>query len=212
MTARRAAARRALSGEGLPIRPRARVGLFGGSFDPPHAGHAHVARTALRRLGLDQVIWLVSPGNPLKTRTPADTRSRLEAIRSLAGERRMIASDIERRLGLRYSADLIRWLRLRHPNARFVWIMGADNLAGFSRWRDWAGILRTVPVAVVARPGHPRGGGLAPSFGRFRSARLPASAARRLALARPPAWIFLPAPLKSVSSTALRAAHGRAAN
>jgi nicotinate-nucleotide adenylyltransferase len=183
-----------------------RVGLYGGSFDPPHAGHAHVARTALTRLGLDQVLWLVSARNPLKTRNePADLPSRMAAARGLARGPLMRVSDMESRIGARYTLDLLGVLKARYPGVRFVWIMGADNLAGFQHWRGWETLFRTVPICVVSRPGAWPRAAFSPAARRFASARRPASAARRLADQAPPAWVYLNAPLKAVSSTALRA-------
>jgi nicotinate-nucleotide adenylyltransferase len=188
-----------------------RVGLLGGSFNPAHEGHAHVARTAMTRLGLDRVIWLVSPQNPLKSaRGTADLAQRMAGARALASGPGMIVSDLEARLGSRYTLDLIRTLRRRYPAVRFVWLMGGDNLASFHRWRGWDEIMRLVPVCVVARPGWGPAGRLAPAARRFGWARRPASEARRLAATPPPAWIYLTAPLNSASSTAIRAARGEA--
>jgi nicotinate-nucleotide adenylyltransferase len=160
-----------------------RIGLFGGSFNPPHEGHAHVAQTALHQLGLDRVIWLVSPGNPLKGAPPA-IGERLAAVRRLARGPRMIVSDVEARLGTRYTVDTIGDLKRRFPGVQFVWIMGSDNLASFHHWKNWRGIARSVPLAVVPRPG-------------FSVRSAPAS--RLLKVTR------LHAPLNDASSTALRA-------
>jgi nicotinate-nucleotide adenylyltransferase len=183
-----------------------RVGLLGGSFNPAHEGHAHIARTALVRLGLDKVIWLVSPQNPLKSaEDTASLEARMASARTQASGPGMIVSDLEARLGTRYTLDLIRTLRARYPTVRFVWLMGADNLASFHRWRGWEEIMRLVPVCVVARPGWGLQGRLSPAARRFAWARRPASEARRLATARPPAWVYLPAPLNYESSTAIRA-------
>ena len=190
---------------GFTLKPGMRVGLFGGSFNPPHQGHAHVARTALVRMRLDRVIWLVSPQNPLKRGQPADLAERLAATRRLARGPSMIVSDIETRLGTRYTIDLIRILKARFPGVHFVWIMGADSLASFHQWRGWNEILTTVPMAVVARPGSQLRGGLAPAAARFNRVRRPATAASQLPLTAPPAWIYLPARLNHASSTALRA-------
>lgn len=184
-----------------------RVGLFGGSFDPPHAGHAHVAETALLRLGLDRVIWLVSPGNPLKAGS-APLAGRLEAARELAakaaGGRAMIVSAAEGRLGSRYTIDTVRVLQARFPGVRFVWIMGGDNLAQVHRWRGWTQLFASVPIAVVARPGALLEGRFSPAARRFAARRLPGRAARLLPIAAPPAWTYLRAPLNPASSTALR--------
>jgi nicotinate-nucleotide adenylyltransferase len=189
---------------GFDLAPGMRVGLYGGSFNPAHAGHAHVAETARVRLGLDRVIWLVSPQNPLKHRKAADLDERMAEVRRLAHGPSMIVSDLESKIGSAYTIDVIRVLKARYPGVRFVWIMGADNLVSFHRWRGWTQIMRLVPVAVVSRPGYALAGGLAAAARRFSGARRPASQARTLALARPPAWIYLTAPFKFVSSTALR--------
>lgn len=186
-----------------------RVGLYGGSFNPVHAGHAHVARTALTRLRLDRVIWLVSPQNPLKPEhDTADLASRMAGAARMADHPRMMVSDLETRIGATYTIDTLRRLKARYPRVRFVWIMGADNLAQFHRWRGWAGILRLAPVAVIDRPGLGLKGRLAPAARRFARARLPEGQAGRLALTPPPAWVYLTAPLNHASSTALRKPRG----
>jgi nicotinate-nucleotide adenylyltransferase len=184
-----------------------RVGLFGGSFDPAHDGHVHVAETALRRLRLDRVIWLVSPQNPLKVgRGPAPLERRMIGAQALAQGPSMIVSDVEARIGSRYTLDTIRILKARFPGVQFVWLMGSDNLAGFHRWRGWDQIMRAMPLAVVARPGALHASRVAPAARRFAHARLSSRAAVRLPGAKAPAWTFLRAPLNTASSTALRAA------
>ena len=195
---------------GFHLEPGMRVGLFGGSFNPAHDGHQHVAETARRRLGLDRVIWLVSPQNPLKpSHETASLAERMAGARAKARGPSMIVSDAESRMGSRYTLDTLRILKARHPGVRFVWLMGADNLAGFHRWRGWAQILGLAPVAVIARPGSSLKGCGGPMARRFAAARLPVQAAIRLAEAPPPAWIYLPAPLNFASSTALRARQAR---
>lgn len=189
---------------GLNLAPGMRVGLFGGSFNPAHAGHAHVAETALRRLKLDRVIWLVSPQNPLKS--SRDMRSlpdRMVGARAFARGPRMVVSDAETRLGTQYTIDTIRALKARYPRVAFVWLMGSDSLAGFHRWRDWRQILRALPVAVVARPGSTLKALTSPAARRFPAAQ---RSARGLFAAEPPAWAFLSGPLHNQSSTALRRA------
>jgi len=182
-----------------------RVGLYGGSFNPAHEGHAHVARTAQVRLGLDRVIWLVSPQNPLKRESAGDLAERVAGARRVAKGPAMIVTDLEARLGIRYTIDLVRVMRARYPGVRFVWVMGGDSLAGFHRWRGWAEIMRLVPMCVVARPGWALKGRLAPAARRFAWARRPASEALRLAALPPPAWTYLTAPLNFASSTEIRA-------
>ncbi len=197
-------------GDGLPIwgdRRRLRVGLLGGSFNPAHAGHLQVARLALSRLRLDQVWLLVSPGNPLKPRVGmASLADRLGSARAISDGRRIIATDIERRLGTSYTRDTLLRLRRLFPRVRFVWLMGADGLAELTRWRRWRDIVRTVPIAVLPRPGynHRALGGAAAR--RLVHARRPGDAASVLAGSTAPAWVFLPAPETAISATALRSA------
>ena len=182
-----------------------KVGLYGGSFNPAHEGHAHVAETARQRLGLDRVIWLVAPQNPLKS--SAETQpldARLAGARALARDRGMIVSDVEARLGTRYTLDTVLALKARFPGVRFVWIMGADSLAGFHRWRGWTQIMRALPVAVVSRPWISLKSRSSPAARRFAAARIPFGRAKSLADHPAPAWVFLYGPLNFQSSTALR--------
>lgn len=190
---------------GFTLAPGMRVGLFGGSFNPAHEGHAHVAETALQRLELDRVIWLVSPQNPLKPRgETADLAERMAQARRYARGPAMIVSDAESRLGSQYTIDIIRSLKARFPGVRFVWIMGADSLAGFHRWRGWTEIMREVPVAVVSRPWIGLKSRLSPAARRFARFRRPSASASLLPGMGPPAWVFLRGPLNYQSSTSLR--------
>jgi nicotinate-nucleotide adenylyltransferase len=191
---------------GFHLEPGMRVGLFGGSFNPAHEGHAHVAETAMRRLELDRVIWLVSPQNPLKS--SAETRplaERLVEARRWARGNGMIVSDAETRLGSQYTIDTLRVLRARFPGVKFVWVMGADSLATFHRWRGWTQIMREAPVAVISRPWVSLRARTSPAARRFAFARWPASAAAKLPDATAPAWVYLTGPLNFASSTAMRA-------
>ncbi|WP_395673280.1 nicotinate-nucleotide adenylyltransferase [Phenylobacterium sp.] len=190
---------------GFHLEPGMRVGLYGGSFNPAHEGHAHVAETALRRLGLDRVIWLVSPQNPLKpTHETADLANRMAGARRMANGPAMIVSDAETRLGSRYTIDTLRALKARHPGVKFVWIMGADSLASFHRWRGWTQIMEEVPVAVVSRPWISMKSRFSPAAIRFRRFRRPSAQARGLAAAPAPAWVFLRGRFNFQSSTLLR--------
>lgn len=192
--------------DGLGLMPGMTVGLFGGSFNPAHDGHAHVAETALQRLDLDRVIWLVSPQNPLKdTSQTAPLAERLASARMWAPGPRMIVSDFETRAGTRWTIDTLQALKARHPGVRFVWLMGSDNLESFHRWRGWTDIMRMMPVAVIARPGSLLESRAAPAARRFAGHRVAASEARLLARMQAPAWTYLTAPLNPSSSTALRA-------
>ncbi|MDP1618950.1 nicotinate-nucleotide adenylyltransferase [Phenylobacterium sp.] len=190
---------------GFHLEPGMRVGLFGGSFNPAHEGHAHVAETARRRLGLDLVIWLVSPQNPLKpTHETASLAERMAGARAFARQKGMAVSDAESRLGSRYTIDSVRALKARHPGVHFVWIMGADSLATFHRWRGWTQIMAETPVAVVSRPWISLKSRTSPAARRFAHARVPSNQARSLPGRRTPAWVFLRGPLNFQSSTALR--------
>jgi len=188
-----------------PHAPGMRIGLFGGSFNPPHEGHLHVGRMALTRLRLDRLWWLVTPGNPLKERRGlASLEERMEAARLLARHPRITVTDIEAQLGVRYTIDTIRALRARCPGVHFVWIMGADGLAGFHRWRDWREIAGLVPMAVIDRPGLTLKSVRSPAAQALERGRIPESAAATLAARRPPAWVFLHGPRSNLSSTAIR--------
>ena len=185
--------------------PGLRVGLLGGSFDPAHDGHLHISRIALNRLRLDRVWWLLSPGNPLKADAPAPLERRLEAARTVIdGHPRIEPTGIERALGTVYTVDTIRALRTLYPAVRFVWLMGADNLAQFHRWRYWTEILRMLPVCVLARPGQQIRGGLSVAARRYAGARLPQHEAAALPFRDPPAWTMLTHPTSPLSSTAIR--------
>ncbi len=181
------------------------IGLFGGSFDPPHAGHVHVSREALKRFGLDRVWWLVSPGNPLKPRGPAALDKRMAAARALLRDPRIGVTDLEAHLGTRYTAETIAALLRLYPGVRFVWLMGADNMAQFHRWQRWEWIMEHVPVGVLARPGQRISARTSVAAQRFRGAMLPAQAAHLLGRAKPPAWCFLNVPMVNVSSSEIRA-------
>jgi nicotinate-nucleotide adenylyltransferase len=180
------------------------IGVMGGSFDPPHPGHVHVIESARRALGLDRIWIFVAAGNPLK-KTQTAFVDRLAAARRRLSGRRTIVSGLEAELGFRYTIDLLKRLKRSAPNARFIWIMGADNLRDFHKWRRWREIARLVPVAVIARPGaNPRAG--LSRFSRLLSAhRLPEDAAGILKNRRPPAWVYITTPLDRTSSTELRA-------
>nr|WP_281242770.1 nicotinate-nucleotide adenylyltransferase [Citreimonas salinaria] len=188
------------------LRAGMRVGLLGGSFDPVHAGHVHIAREALRRFGLDRVILLVSPGNPLKANPPAPLDVRIAQARAVALHPRVQVSGIEAELGTRMTADTLARLVERCPGVRFVWLMGADNLAQFDRWARWRRIVQMMPVGVLARPGHGLVAGRAPAARILRGARIPASASRLLPLQEPPAWCYVTVPLIGLSSSEIRAA------
>lgn len=191
-----------------PFAPKMRIGLFGGSFDPPHEGHLLVSRVALRRLNLDRVWWLVSPGNPLKdTRHLAAIEKRMAAARALERDPRVAVTGLEAMIGARYTFETLQYLTRRCPGARFVWLMGADNLLQFHRWRNWEKIARLMPIAVIDRPDATLKAAGAKAARRFAAARLKEERASRLADLRPPAFVFLHGPRIAQSSTALRRGH-----
>ena len=186
-----------------------RVGLLGGSFNPAHAGHRHIARLAMRRLRLDQVWLLVSPGNPLKPAAGmAPHAQRLASARAIADGRRILATGIESALGTRFTADTLAELRRRFPCAQFVWLMGADNLEQLPRWNRWLEIARGGAFAVLPRPTYNHRALAGQAARRLRAARLAAHVAPALAVQATPCWVFLPAPQHAASATAIRAANG----
>jgi nicotinate-nucleotide adenylyltransferase len=196
--------------ESLRIPPHARgmrIGLFGGTFDPVHAAHRAACLIAMKRLRLDRVWWLVTPGNPLKDRNDlAPLAERIAAARALAHHPRIAVTGLEAGMRTRYTYDTIRGLTARCPGVRFVWIMGADNLQNFHRWQQWRDIADMVPIVVVDRLGpslHAAAGLAAQALARYRVADAQAA---KLADRRPPAWVYLHGLKSPLSSTALRAA------
>ena len=184
-----------------------RIGLFGGTFDPPHAAHLGASLLALKRLELDRIWWLVTPGNPLKdTRGLRPLADRMADARKLVGMRpRIDVSGLEAVINTRYTYDTLAFLVRRCPGVRFVWVMGADNLRSLYRWQNWRGIVSLLPIAVVDRMGsslYATGGRAAQALARY---RLPERMAGKLADQKPPAWVYLHGFKSPLSSTALRA-------
>jgi len=182
-----------------------RIGLLGGSFNPPHPGHRHIAQTALRRLALDRVWLMVTPGNPIKDHGElAELSQRLSETRAMVAHPRITATGFEAALPTAYTAGTLAYLRRRFPGVRFVWIMGGDNLVSFHHWQDWRCIMRTMPVAVLDRPGFRFHAMKSPAANTFNRARVDERQGPSLALLRPPAWAYLTYPLVDISSTQLR--------
>jgi nicotinate-nucleotide adenylyltransferase len=182
------------------------IGLLGGSFNPPHAAHRMISETALKRLGLDKVWWMVTPGNPLKRRSElAPLGERLMLCRTMASNRRIEVTDFESDLPTPYTYATLAFLKSRSPLVRFVWLMGADNLAEMERWHRWREIFGLFPIAVVDRPGWRLKALSSKPARAYAGRRLPETQAKMLALTPPPVWTFLTGPLSQVSSTALRA-------
>jgi nicotinate-nucleotide adenylyltransferase len=182
-----------------------RIGLLGGSFNPPHIAHRAISLFAIKRLKLDRVWWLVSPGNPLKDHAALhDLDERADAARRMANDPRIDVTCLEAVIGTRYTADTITYLRRRTSGLRFVWIMGADNLAQFHRWQNWRRIASEVPIAVIDRPPQSFRAMATPAAQALGRYRLPENQAARLADQRAPAWVFLTGMKSNLSSTGLR--------
>ena len=186
-----------------------RIGLFGGSFNPPHEGHLLVARMALKRLGLDRIWWLVTTGNPLKTLSGLPPLAqRMAAARQLAQDPRIIVTGFEQNIGSRYTYDTLHYLRQRCGGVKFVWLMGADNLVQLHRWQRWRDIARAMPIAVIDRPGSTLRAASAPAAQALRSYRVAESDAKLLPGLAAPAFVFIHGRRSKLSSSALRNAAG----
>ena len=160
---------------GMPLATHGlRVGLLGGSFDPPHSGHLHISKWAMKEFNLDRVWWLVSPGNPLKNDMPADLDRRMSACMELVNHPNIIITDLERTFKTRYTAQTLTMLKAKYLGVRFVWLMGADNLATFHHWDRWQDIMHMLPVGVMARPNQQLAANCSPAARMFRESRLPA--------------------------------------
>lgn len=183
------------------------IGLFGGSFNPPHAGHVLLAEIALRRLDLDQLWWIVTPGNPLKdTRELAPLQERLAACELLAENPRIKITAFEAAFNVRYTADTLKLVQERNPGVRFIWLMGADNLKNFHKWQRWRHIAETFPIAVIDRPGSTLAYLSSKLAKTYDYARVDEDDAQGLGRHKAPAWTFIHGPRSSLSSTAIRKA------
>lgn len=193
--------------QGFPLARKGMViGLLGGSFDPAHEGHVHITREALKRMGLDQVWWLVSPGNPLKARQPAPMADRMARAQAVMQHPKVKITALEERLGTRATFDTISRLRAIYPGVSFVWLMGADNLVQFHHWGRWRGILRSVAVGVLARPGAGVQARMSVAARAFRVHLV--DRGETLRGRTPPVWCFVNLPLNDTSSSAIRARGG----
>lgn len=181
------------------------IGLLGGSFDPAHEGHVQLTLEALKQFGLDRVWWLVSPGNPLKSRGPADIGKRLHRAAQVMDHPRVTITDLETQTGTRYTAETLEALQHLYPGVRFVWLMGADNLAQFHHWQDWQSIMASVPIGVLARPGDRLAARCSKAAQMFRAHRIAAHNSQALADGPAPRWCFSNMPMNAQSSSKLRA-------
>ena len=187
------------------VSPRMRIGLLGGSFNPAHAAHVEISLTALKRLGLDQVWWVVTPGNPLKRSSKLlGLSERVEAARKIANHPRIAVTGFPGEKGPPYTVALLTELKRRHPAVSFVWLMGADNLAEFHRWRSWQRIFETAPIAVLDRPGFRLKARASQAATRFQEFHVDESDAQGLARMTPPAWTIITHRLSPLSSTEIR--------
>ena len=185
----------------------ARIGLLGGSFNPAHRGHRHISLQALRALGLDEVWWLVSPGNPLKAgvKDMAPFEARLASAKRMGQRAPIRANDFEQRQGARYTIDTVRRLKHLYPQNRFIWLLGSDTLPNFHKWRDWRGLARELPIAVIRRSGYDSAARAARAMGWLRRFVHPSSHARHWTDWSAPAIYFLRLPPDPTSATAIRA-------
>jgi len=185
----------------------ARIGLLGGSFNPAHGGHRRISLAAMRALGLDELWWLVSPGNPLKegSKDMASFETRFASAERAARGARILVSDLERRQGTRYTIDTIRLLKRRHPEHHLIWLLGSDTLPNFHKWRDWRGLAREVPIAVIPRPGYDSDALAARAMGWLRRFVHPSGQARNWTEWSAPAIFLLRLPRDPTSATAIRA-------
>jgi nicotinate-nucleotide adenylyltransferase len=188
-----------------PAPPGLRIGLLGGTFNPPHAAHVLISQIALKRLQLDEIWWVVTPGNPLKAGRPLPTiEARAAACRALTRDPRVVVTTFEAQLATSYTAATLAFLQQRAPDASFVWVMGADCLWQFHRWRDWQQIFATMPVAIIDRPGWHFKSAASRAALTFAAAKRPERRAATLPGGPTPAWSLITGPLSPVSSTELR--------
>ncbi len=190
-----------------PCAPRQRIGLLGGSFNPAHEAHRLITQIALKRLQLDRVWWIITPGNPLKSKNRlVALPTRMAAARAVTGgDARIIVTDFEKDLASPFTAATLAFLQRRHPGVDFIWLMGADCLIEFHRWRNWRAIFATMPIAVIDRPSCHLPALAAPAAAAFQDYRLDENRAAALIGQKRPAWTFLTGPLSAQSSTAMRA-------
>ena len=180
------------------------IGLLGGSFDPPHEGHLHITEQARRLFGLNQIWWVVSPGNPLKNTPSTSFSKRIKKCQEIVGTRNIFVSDVEVSLGTQFTHNTVKKLYLKYPGVRFIWLMGADNLCNFHNWKNWSWIMQNIPIGVMARPGKHPPAGLSLAARKYEKYRLKTQAARLLAFKRAPAWVLMSGKTLDISSSKIR--------
>ena len=191
--------------QGFPsVEPGLTIGLLGGSFDPPHEGHVHITKLALKFFNLSKIWWLVCPENPIKSVTPSDVNSRFLASKKIMKHPSVVITDLERKFKTKYTFQTLIKLKKIYPSTKFVWLMGADNLINFHHWKNWDWIMKNIPIGVMARPRDQIKAGLSPAAIRFSKYRLPREKSLLLPYLSPPVWTLVTGSMKNISSTNLR--------
>ena len=186
------------------VLPGLTIGLLGGSFDPPHEGHTHISKTAIKIFNLSKLWWLVSPGNPIKDKMPSNINHRVQAAKKIMEHPSVIITDIEKKLQTKFTFQSLIKIKKLYPGTRFVWIMGADNLINFHHWENWDWIMKNIPIGVMARPREQIKAGLSTAATRFKKYRLPKEKSLLLPHLPPPVWTLVTGSMKNISSTKLR--------
>ncbi len=191
--------------QGFPsVEPGLTIGLLGGSFDPPHEGHVHITKLALKIFNLSKIWWLVCPENPIKSVTPSDVNSRFLASKKIMKHPSVVITDLERKLKTKYTFQTLIKLKKLYPSTKFVWLIGADNLINFHHWKNWDWIMKNIPVGVLARPEEQIKAGLSRTAIKFGNYRLPKEKSIILSNYIPPVWTLSTGPMRNISSTEIR--------
>ena len=191
--------------QGFPsVEPGLTIGLLGGSFDPPHEGHVHITKLALKIFNLSKVWWLVCPENPIKSVTPSDLNSRFFASKKIMKHPSVVITDLERKFKTKYTFQTLIKLKKLYPSTKFVWLMGADNLINFHHWKNCDWIMKNIPVGVLARPEEQIKAGLSRTAIKFGNYRLPKEKSIILSNYIPPVWTLSTGPMRNISSTEIR--------
>ena len=191
--------------QGFPsVEPGLKIGLLGGSFDPPHEGHVHITKLALKIFNLSKIWWLVCPENPIKNVTPSDINSRFLASKKIMKHPSVVITDLERKFKTKYTFQTLIRLKKLYPSTKFVWLMGADNLINFHHWKNWDWIMKNIPVGVLARPEEQIKAGLSRTAIKFGNYRLPKEKSIILSNYIPPVWTLSTGPMRNISSTEIR--------